>query len=85
DYGGRYPTQQPQQSGGMQQRGNYGSGRPGVSTRPPRRRESEVGGPADSSGRSPTGGATIGERLGALRGFLKPEAGETAPEEKPEE
>ena len=85
DYGGRYPAQAPggQQGGGQQQRAPYGAGRPGVSTRPPRRREDS--GPAESSGRSPTGGATIGERLGALRGFLKQDAAEPTPEEKPEE
>lgn len=72
NYGGSYPTQQ--QGGG--QRSSYGgggdrAGRPGVTSRPPRHRDDRE--PSQSSGRSPTGGATIGERLGALRGFLKPE------------
>lgn len=78
DYGGRYagqPVAQPQR----QQFGGQGMGRPGVSTRPVRRREGDSE-QSQGGGRSPTGGATIGERLGALRGFLKPEGGDAPAE-----
>lgn len=72
DYGSRYSVPNQGAQGGDRRHHASAGGRPGMSTRPPRRRDGEFE-QSQSSGRSPTGGATIGERLGALRGFLKQE------------